>query len=192
MEEGYNSDGMIGPFSHPYVTKEEDTAIDEVPMDVIAEPRQALQPPLMTEDSIKKMKLGELQDCLCHWALATDGLKADLVWRLVQAVTDGVQVQDLPVGEVKNAAGPAFAAGAYWKVLNQGNAELPNLDKDGVMFREPTVPESEDAQREARVKKRNYEATFDRSPFVGTTLLPKRKSNGKLIRDANGVYTYKK
>ena len=138
------------------------------------------------------MKVVELRDCLRHQSLATNDLKADLVQRLVQAVIERAQVQELPVGEVENAAVQPFAADAYWKLLKQCSTELPNLDKDGVRFREPTMPESEDVHREARVEKLNYEDTFDRSPFVGATLFPERKSNRKLKRDTNGVYTYKK
>ena len=192
MEEGYDSDGMMGPFFDPYNKEEEDAAMDEVPVVVPVETRQAQEPPSMTEDSIKKMKVGELRDSLRRRVLATNGLKADLAKRLLEAVKVGVPVQDLPVEQVENGAGAAFAVGAYWKVLEQNSAELPDLDRKGFRFREPTVPESEDVRREARVKKKNYDATFDRSPFVGTTLLPERKPNGKLRRDAQGTYTYKK
>ena len=79
--------------------------MDEVSADITVESGQVQDngqdAPLMTEDSIKKMKVVEIRDALRHRTLATNGLKADLVSSLVQAVKRGHQCKIDRLEELK-------------------------------------------------------------------------------------------
>ena len=76
-----------------------------------------------------------------------------------------------------NLANIELSAGAYWKLINNEEAdEVDSLDDliDGIQFRAPTIPEGESNHNGP--KKRNYSLDFDRPPFIETTLLPKLDS----------------
>ena len=104
--------------------------------------------PVLDKDSIKKIKVKELQDVLKAQIISTKGLKAELVDQLLQGVSEGVNVlQYRPPEKAKNNTGDAFAPRAYLKLLKP---EGPPVDKsvttiDGVRFRSPAVPAQEHA-----------------------------------------------
>ena len=95
---------------------------------------------------------------------------------------------------MNNSAGEAFQPGAYWKLLEQAGTEVDEsvINVDGVSFRAPITPAKEHASAfTEKPKKRNYDETFDRRPFITERLLPEKNDKGKCKRDKDGKYCYK-
>ena len=86
-EDGYDSDGCIGPFFD--AVKDEDDLIndDEVEVGVaIDAPIEAAAENILTEEEISKMKVVDLKEELKKRACSVRGRKQELVSRLIDAV----------------------------------------------------------------------------------------------------------
>ena len=94
--------------------------------------------------------------------MATNGLKAELVSRLISAIKNNVPiVENTAKSRLENMAGKGFTPGAHWEELVCERGILEEPYEEG--FRAPTVPEGE----LPIVRKRNCNQTFDRMPFTG-------------------------
>ena len=203
LAEGYDSDNQIGPFIGAGVEDEAYVTMDEAaleatapPNDVSVDETEIIPDPVLGDDTIDKMKVAELRSALKERGMGTNGLKAVLIARLKEGVSNNVPiVRDRPVAEANNSAGEAFQPGAYWKLLEQAGPEVDEsvMNVDGVRFRAPTTPAEEHASAFAeKPKKRNYSEMFDRRPFIAERLLPEKNDRGKCKRDKDGKYCYKK
>jgi len=208
IEDGYDTDCQLGPFIESGVEAEERVCMDEEPLgsenpnicetnivensiDATAVTAESV----LTDELIDKMKVVELRLELEKRGISKNGLKADLVGRLKEAVAKNVPLlEDRPEVEVANSAGIGFEPGAYWQLMEQEGEELDEsfMEVDGVVFRAPTTTEEEHLSDFAhKPKKRNYSMTFDRLPFIANRLLPVRNKSGRFRRKQNSEYIYK-
>ena len=153
--------------------------------------------PELSDENIDKMKVSELRVELERRGMSKNGLKAVLIQRLKEAVSQKVPLlTDRPDDEVANNAGDGFDGGAFWQLLEPEGPELDEscMEVDGVIFRAPTTTELEhNSNYPDRPKKRNYSATFDRSPFVSHhQLLPEKNLRGRFKKDNKGNFKYSK
>ena len=93
LEEGYDSDGNIGPFMSTNTEYEKFVSMDEVapeaPTKVTPPPAPTMEPtaaPSLNDETIEKMKVAELRIALQARGLSKNGLKAVLIARLKTAV----------------------------------------------------------------------------------------------------------
>ena len=214
MDNGYDSDGQLGPFLENGVSDESNYCMDEVPLvrnidstvptententknDKNSSVPEAVA--ALNDAAIDKMKVAELRKELEMRGLSKNGNKSVLVSRLKEGVSKNVPLlTDRPTDEMVNTADDGFEPGAYWRLLE---ADGPPLDEsimevDGVSFRPPTTTEEEhNAECNERPKKRNFNEIFERESFVTNHLLPERikkgKSKGKLKKNQVGNYFY--
>ena len=215
INEGYDSDFQVGPFIQSGVAEEAFVCMDE---EAPEEPEPVLlaavecensdevhvdaveavpEVPEITDENIDKMKVSELRVELERRGMSKNGLKAVLIQRLKEAVSQKVPLlTDRPDDEVANNAGDGFDGGAFWQLLEPEGPELDEscMEVDGVRFRAPTTTELEhNSNHPDRPKKRNYSATFDRSPFVShQQLLPEKNLRGRFRKDNKGNFKYSK
>ena len=203
LDQGYDSDMQMGPFVETGVTDEAFVSMDEDVPEEVAQPLQVPEvvpetgsDPVLTSEMIDKMVVAELKVALDARGMSKIGLKAVLIERLKEAVKNAVPiVQDRPPEVADNSAGKDFDPGAYWKLLEPDGEEVDEsiMNVDGVNFRAPTVPEAEhNVEFDRRPKKKSYNITFDRLPFVCSVMLPIKRPNGGLKQKANGEYCYEK
>ena len=152
--------------------------------------------PVLDDDTIKKMKVAELQVALQACWMPKNGLKAVLIDKLKTSVAEGVAIlQYFSVAEIENSTGDVFHFGAYWKELEQAGPDMDDsiMNVEGVSFRAPTTTAKDYAALFMNLpNKHNYEETFYQAAFTAPTrLLPERNTNGKIKRDKNGNYAYK-
>ena len=153
IDQGYDSDMQIGPFFETGVADETFVSMDEDVLEEVAPPAQVqeVEPetasdPVLTSETIDKMKVAELRVALDARGMSKTGLKTVLIERLKAAVINAVPiVQDRPAEVADNSAGKDFDPGAYWKLLEPDGEEVDEsiMNVDGVNFRAPTVPEAE-------------------------------------------------
>ena len=217
MDNGYDSDGQLGPFLQDGVSEETNFCMDEAPVQgekapnvdgtemaettenadgsVVPEAVDALN-----DDAIDKMKVVDLRKELGMRGLSKNGNKGVLVKRLKEGIQKNVPLLvDRPTEQMENSAGDGFEAGAYWRLLEATGPPLDDsiMEVDGILFRAPTTTEEEhkNADFDERPKKRNFGESFDREPFVGNQLLPERilkgKYRGQLKKNKVGNYIYK-
>ena len=207
LEQGYDSDGNIGPFFDQ--VEEEDNHPMEAEVELASQingqnsedtgapsatPREEPKYCTFTDDEIKKLKVNEMRKYLKEkFGLKASNMKQkELREKMMDAVknkhpfitTLGSNVVDNMVND------DFFATGAYWKELNPLEEVLEDedgLNIDGEQFRAPTTGEGETIN----VPKRNYGENFDRPPFIQEALLPVRDEDGKVILN-NGKATYEK
>ena len=85
-----------------------------------------------------------------------------------------------------------FAAHARWKIVNPSEDDV--IDEaslqtiDGVRFQNPTARDNIVPGVEGATKK-NYSVTFDRPPFIQSTLQP-TKANGTFLYDRQDRHQY--
>ena len=150
--------------------------------------------PVLTDESIDKMKVKDLRDELSKRGVDKIGLKRELVQQLREAIVAGVpMVENRPAEAVNNTAGDMFDPVAYWEELETvGNAiDESIMNIEGGNFRAPTVPEHEHNARFDQPSKGNYYVQFDRSPFIKLVLLPELNASGNLKKTATGEHCYK-
>ena len=121
MQDGYDSDGQLGPFIAKGVADEADYCMDEQPLET--ENRNLLPPDeneispvqTLTDDEIQNMKVAELRNELSCRGLSKNGLKAVLVDRLKDAIAKKLPLMSKrPLVEVANTAGDGFHPSVYW------------------------------------------------------------------------------
>ena len=124
-------------------------------------------------------------------------MKKVLVDRLARAVEKNVPLlANVIINEDEELASPddGFAAQARWKILSPNEDDV--IDEaalqtiDGVRFQNPTVRDNIVPGVEGATKK-NYSVTFDRPPFIQSTLQPS-KLNGEFVYDRHGRHEYSK
>ena len=97
LEDGYDSDGNLGPFMGTNTEYERFVLMDEVvpeaPIEItqpsVAEVESAAEP-CLDEETMKKMKVAELCAALQARGLLKNGLKSILFDRLKAAIAEGV------------------------------------------------------------------------------------------------------
>jgi len=181
FQEGYDSDGWIGP---PRGTDEKE--LEDVEEDPITEKETTTQEPEtapiepthipIPDDAFKKLTIVQLKHELSVWKVKATGLnkKQALQERLREALEHKLPVFSMEdLSKEKSKGKPkvddmsAFALGAFWKELT------PDIDVDEptnegfVSARAPTVPE-EDANIQPRPKQ-SFSQKFDRAVFTGST-----------------------
>ena len=168
LEEGYDSDGNLGPFMSESVEDDRFVSMNETapeaPTDVTPPPADEVESaaasaaPCLDEETMNKMKVSELRNALHARGLSKNGLKAVLLDRLKAAVAEGVPlVADRPAVEVENTAGTDFHPSAYWKEIDPDGEDIDEsiMNVDGIQFRAPTTSaEEHDAQYANRPKKK--------------------------------------
>ena len=204
LEDGYDSDGQLGPFMGLNTEYERFVSMDEVAPEAPAEETpppvaevESAPEPALDEETMEKMKVAELRVALQARGLSKNGRKIELFNRLKAAVADGVPlVADRPAEEVANSAGADFHPRAYWKEINPTGEEIDEsiMNVEGHEFRAPTTSEAEHEARNGNApRKRSYAEEFDRSPFTAPSrLLPEKNKKGNYKRDKNGGYCYTK
>ena len=126
FEEGYDSDGQMGPFyehgvsDEEFVTMKEDGLVREI--EVMPAPEMetpASAEPVLTDEIIDTMKFKDLRYALSKSGVNKAGLKGELVRKLKEAVETGVPVvEDQSADVINNNAGDMFDPGAYWEELH--------------------------------------------------------------------------
>ena len=152
---------------------------------------------VLDEETIKKMKFSDLRIALEVCGLSRNSLKTVLIYQFKAAVERGFPlIEDWPAVEVQNSAGNDFHPTAYWKEIHPSGDDIDEsiMNVDEMWFKAPTTTTGEhEADCSNRPKKRNYDETFDRSPFTAPCrLIPEKNSRGNFKRDSNGNYVYKK
>ena len=76
-------------------------------------------------EAIGRLSVALLREELRKRGLRVNGLKAVLQTRLIEAVENGVVIQEeRPQNEVNNQACDSFQPGAYWKLLEANGEEI--------------------------------------------------------------------
>ena len=168
LEEGYDSDGNLGPFMSESVEDDRFVSMNETapeaPTEVTPPPAAEVESaaasaaPCLDKEIMNKMKVSELRNALHARGLSKNGLKAVLLDRLKAAVAEGVPlVVDQPAVDVENTAGTDFHPSAYWKEIDPDGEDIDEsiMNVDGIQFRAPTTSaEEHDAQYTNRPKKK--------------------------------------
>ena len=128
VEEGYDSDNQCGPFIADGADNEEFYNMDEATPEAPIEAVPALDEGgnedavaaeiVLDKEAIHKLNVALLREELRKRGLRVTGLKAVLQTRLIEAVENGVVIQEeQPRNEVNNQACNSFQPGTYWKLL---------------------------------------------------------------------------
>ena len=202
FEEGYDSDGQMGPFyehgvsDEKFVTMTEDEPFREI--EVMPAPKMetpASAEPVLTDEIIETMKFRDLIDALSKRGVNKSGLKGELVRKLKEAVATGVpMMENRPAEVINNTDGDTFDPGAYWEELRTvGDAIYESImNVEGGNFRSPTVPAHEhNARLEVIPPRKNYDVQFDRPPFIKSVLLPELNASVNLKKNSNVENCYK-
>ena len=214
IDAGYDTDNQIGPFLCEGVDEDESIGMEEDECNEDNSPDTATDNatnfnhgPVMSTESVKKMKVKELRDMLKDRGLSMNGKKNDLVDRLVDAIEKNIPlVANLEVNERENLVlDKEFAAGSRWELMKEDEEVVDESDMvvEGTVFVGPTedAPMINDelnsevtgapGSSDTRNKKRNYSRyIFDRPPFMrGKIQLPERIAGSnrfKLQKRNNG------
>ena len=116
FEEGYDSDGQMGPFyehgvsDEEFVTMTEDEPVQEIEVTPAPEMETAESAePVLTDEIIDTMKVKDLRDALSKRGVNKAGLKGELVRKLKEAVATGVpMMENRPAEVINNTAGDMF------------------------------------------------------------------------------------
>lgn len=139
----------------------------------------------MTRGAMKKLKKSELASELSKRGVSSQGLvKSQCLTLLQESIL-------LPLIMSKKSNGvpskpkklTGFPEGAFWKELQPNSDVVPEPVHEFKSARAPTVPESE--SHEVPVK-HNFLEDFDRQPFIGSIVSPKKGRNGKYKHDIDG------
>jgi len=194
IEQGYDSDGFCGP-SFEAVDNEVSLVWNEdeiIPTAIDPIQNQELEQSL-TEDECRKMKVSELKEQLVLRNLSRNGRKADLLERLISAISNNMPlINNATPEQLANMAGDGFATTAHWELLDPGNYEVNDslIDTDGHQFYPPVAGRLRNESINMGPPKKNYNETFDREPFIQSVILPLRNTRGKIRRDTDGNILY--
>ena len=126
FEEGYDSDGQMGPFYEHGVSDEEFFTMteDEPVRGIEVTPAPEMETPasaelVLNDEIIGTMKVKDLRDALSKRGVNKAGLKGGLVRKLKEAVATGVPMIKNRLAEViNNTACNTFDPGVYWEELH--------------------------------------------------------------------------
>ena len=209
-QEGYDSDGSLGPF-YDAVEDEEDLEYyeeEEVPSsdgtDADGERAQnvnvdgegngetegdgapVIDPPLALE-AVPGLKVKELKEELGKRGLSKTGLKPVLVERLIKAINDKIPVQQEGVQVEKDDTVPppndGWHPGSKWVALTPEETPLESVTPE--TFYPPTADSESRAPPKARY---NFTELFDRNVFAAKSAVWERTTskNTRLRMDGRG------
>jgi hypothetical protein len=178
-DEGYDSDGQIGPFFDA-VAEEEDVDIaaddDNLPQSMLEEGGvgavEAIEEApadgdgngipvwLLSEETIKSLNVDQLKKAIGARGLKPKGKKGDLQQMLRDCMTQGLPIVEAPVANADELSG--FPVGSRWELLNPSNTPAQE-PVNAFEFRAPT----DDPDNMPTVVKQNYDETWDRPVFAG-------------------------
>ena len=184
-DDGYDSDGAIGPFfdqvegedaidynEEELSVEHESTLEGSAQVDMPMEPDSA-QDDIWTEEDVRsnKYKVKDMQLFLKDRGVKCSGLrKAQLVEKVVEAIKNKTaKVTQMNVSVRENLAeGQIFTPGSFWKEISATGEELDEdgLNVEGEQFHAPTNA----ADEVVTTKKRNFGEQFDRPVFTGEFL----------------------
>jgi len=191
---GYDSDGQLGPFfdavsdEAAFEEYEEAGIIDSPPppppINAGANAEAEAPPVLLSDSRIRAMKVSELRDELRKRKLSSNGLKADLVARLIQNAHLPTSSSDDPSpAEEDNQPFPCYHPSARWRLLEldttsplQNPNNLPGLVA-------PTVHATGGT---TEPQKFNINEVFDRDPFISEAPEYELDRHGKIRKDRDG------
>ena len=201
-EEGYDSDGQIGPF-YDAVKGEggiefyEEAIFNPDPNDATAdvpseEPNSDIRVFNMQNGDIRKLLVKDLREQCKLLGLDARGNKSVLIERL-NAAREKKHCY-LPPDQLNNPernqlANDGFSPLARWEMLKvdeNAPALEDELEVNGIKYRSPTVPREEferTGSGKGGQKKYNFSERFDRPVYTKEVRLPKFSNRGKLLRD---------
>ena len=150
---------------------------------------------VLTDAIINVKKVEDLKNALGSSNLNKGGLKAVLIPRLKQAVSNGMTVVAYIYPAVlANMDGDNFEPSAHWEILTpDGNSIIRyELDDSGGCQFHATIASGAAREEDptAHAEKHNYEEEFYRPPFIQYVKIPKFTRGNRLARDANGDIIY--
>jgi hypothetical protein len=195
-QEGYDSDGEIGPFfdaienqrydNDEIFNEEEPERAEENIVNEESEMQQADEP-MANLPNYHTMTVAQLKDELRKRNLSVNGRKEVLIQRLLTPQPSNMAGQRAnTTREQRNPqALPGFSPHAAWVSLTCSNERVQEPNQHHPHLVGPTVPTG---QQEA--PKFNFAETFDRPPFTAMTSSVKVNAHGKPLHGRNGQPIY--
>ena len=212
FEQGYDSDGHMGPFNYCLeIEGEQDYDEDEAPTGGPGPSRSEIDPsvnpfeksetrdsePLelfisISKEQMDKLKNKQLQEELRKRGCKVTGNKATLRGRLEKALTDRIPIggKAATVVAVTTPLGPfveqisGLAEGAYWRPLKPNQA--PVEEPENSAFLKPRAPTIREEDAEFVPVKHDYSETFVRERFGATFEEDLCFSNGRQKYNTDG------
>ena len=209
-EDGYDSDGMIGPFYDSMrgvgsTSYHEDVIVvagDQFRSDLLHDinmPENAAESTdqvstkfQLTDEQIMALKKDELVEQCKLLGLDRRENKGPLQERLKKARNDGLSYlleDQVNNPEVQQLAADGFSPLCKWNYLETKDEEIDLTDElvlNGIKYRAPTVPREEFERTgvgSGGQSKFNFSKKITREKFVKKALLPKIDSRGRIIKD---------
>jgi hypothetical protein len=187
-QEGYDSDGEVGPFFDAIANQkdDDDEEFDEDEHTPVLEEASSNNQqqenevtPVVNSTDLQKMTAAQLKDELRKRNLAVNGRKEVLIQRLLAPAPPATSARR-PIQQQQPAIS-GFAPNAAWSELKNSNerATEPNQQYSNLVG--PTVPSGQ-----AEAPKYNFEETFDRPPFTAVSSTVKLNTRGKPVHDRKG------
>ena len=195
--DGYNSDKDVN-LNNPIINKEslevDEEELPEVSADMDAVEGQGTTTNVGTfvdipSDVIQKMKVTELKDELSKRGQPTSGLKAVLLQRLADTITNHVPIMANGQGTTTTPSEDlrGFAPRARWKPLVAMEAAVDEPPNRLTTMHTPTVPADD---MSFLPQKHDFAEEFDHLSFVGKEKIPKFHYNGcPVMKDGQPVWT---
>ena len=206
-EDGYDSDGQIGPFYDSIFGMEavkfhEDTIRSE---DLMPETKTGVNVTAsqngsenhkdkftMTDVEIMALRKSDLVEQCKLLGLDKRGNKDPLQQRLKKARDDGMcylSSDQMNNPEAEQLGKDGFSPLARWEYLEDKDESLDlkdELEVDGIKYRSPTIPREEFERTgvgNGGKEKFNFIRTIQRKQFIKKALLPKKDSKGRVMKD---------
>ena len=215
-EDGYDSDGQVGPFYDSVfgidpITFHEDAILDQEPTlnadgtsTIVRNENDTRNSDnskfSMSDAEIMSLRKPELMEQCKLLGLDKRGNKEPLQERLKKARTDGICYltnEQLDNPEIQQLANDGFSPHTIWEYLEAVDELVDltdELELDGVKYRAPTTPREEFERTgvgSGGQKKFNFSRKIHREKFVKKALVPKTDSRGRVLKDRlSGQYIY--
>jgi hypothetical protein len=195
-EDGYDSDGQLGPFYDAVAHEKDDDAEDfdeeeQEPLQEVSNESVEQQPPLIATvadlPNFQLMTVAQLKDELLKRNLPVNGPKEVLLQRL--SVPHGTILPpsntDVRLPQQPANAITGFAPHARWVELkhHQERVVEPNIQHPNLVG--PTV-----LMGQVKVPKYNFNEEFDHPPFTALATVVKQNTRGRPVFDRQGREVY--